>query len=823
MFSHKLQSQTKSLQILAHKHSKPSSLFSTANQAHLEQPVTNQSYWTKRIHKLCSIDHNGDEAISLINTLCTHGYTPTSLNLTSITHALCDSNRFAEAHDRVLSSLSSHSSCIIPDERTCNVIIARLLGWGRRPDATLRVVREVIALKPHFVPSVMNFNRLIDQFCSVSCVGFAHMLLFRMRGMGHEPNVVSYTTLIKGYCRIGEIGVARKVFDEMSECGVKPNSVTYSVLISGVVSKRNDGMETSLLLKDLLEKVWESMDEEDDVRVNHAAFSNLIYTFCQAGMFKSVFDIAEKMNELKNVNYGFAYAQMIDSLCRYGRYHGASRIVYIMMKHVLIPSSVSYNCIIHGLTKTGGYLRAYQLLEQGVETGYTPSETTYKILIERLCLEEYDLVKARRLLDIMLNKGVNKARVYNIYLRALCQIKNDVSTEILNTLVTMLETKCHPDVVTLNTVINGFCKMGKVEDGIKVLDDMVMNKFQFCSPDSVTFTTIISGLLSIGRVKEALDILFKLMPDNGFKPNVITYNVVLRGLFKLNLVNESMDVFKSMSECGVAADCTTHAIMIGGLCECDRVDEAKVFWDDAIWPSKVHDVFVYSAMVKGLCRCGKFNEACDFVYELVDCGVRLNVVSYNILIECACKLGLKKDAYQIVEEMRRNGLAPNAITWRIIDKLHKQRKLEAVLRGSLSFPPNVSSSGWTVLACELDPALLALVAMCIYWVAIARRRNICRGLQLLVPRIPVAFELGYCLSVCDVTSPFPPNVSSSGWTVLACELDPALLALIAMCIYWVAIARRRNICRGLQLLVPRIPVAFELGYCLSVCDVTSPV
>ncbi|KAJ0742299.1 putative tetratricopeptide-like helical domain superfamily [Helianthus annuus] len=679
-FSPKIQSRTKPLTSHLFNHSKP--LFSTHTTPYInpnqqQQPPethithTNISHLTKKIHNLCTIDHNVDEAIRLTTHLHTQNYPISPLNISSIVHALCDSYRFADAHSFLTCFLSFRN---VPDERTCNVIIARLLHW-KTPDVTLRVVNQIIMLKPCFVPSLVNFNRLIHQFCTGLRVRVGHMLLLKMKGMGQWPNVVTYTSLIDGYCGIGEVGVARKVFDEMSEWGVKANSLTFSVLIGGVVRNKGSEFESSLLVG----KMWKSMDEEDDVLVNHAAFTNLINSFCQAGLFKSVFDIAEKMPECKNINDGFAYAQMIDSLCRYGRHHGASRIVYMMAKRGCVPSSVSYNSIIHGLTKNGGYLRAYQLLEQAVETGYTPSETTYKILIERLCLEEYDLVKAKKLLDIMLNKeGVDKARVYNIYLRALCQIKTDVSTELLNTLVTMLETRCHPDVVTLNTVINGFCKMGKVDDGIKVLNDMVMKKFNFCTPDSVTFTTIISGLLSIGRTKEALDILFKLMPEKGFHPNVITYNVVLRGLFKLNLANEAMNVFKRMVDGGVDADCTTHAIMIGGLCECDRVDEAKVFWDDIVWPSKVHDSFVYSAMVKGLCSVGKFNEACDFAYELVDCGVRLNVVNYNILIEGACKLGLKKDAYQIVGEMRKNGLVPDAVTWRIIDKLHKKKVIQTV-------------------------------------------------------------------------------------------------------------------------------------------------
>nr|XP_043608230.1 pentatricopeptide repeat-containing protein At3g18020 [Erigeron canadensis] len=629
--------------------------------------TTNTSYWTKKIHKLCTIDRNVNEAIRLLNHLTVNGYTPNSLNLTSITHALCDSNRFAEAHRRFLSSLNGVT---IPDERTCNVIIARLLDWNKKPHFTLNVVYRIMGLKPCFVPSLMNFNRFIDQFCGVSCVGFGHLLLFHMKCLGHCPNVVSYTSLINGYCKIGEMGNARKVFDEMCESGIRPNALTFSVLIRGCLRKRDfEGGNA------LFGKMWKTMGEEEDRLINHAAFSNVICSLCEEGLFKEVFDIAENMPQGKSVDDGFAYGQMIDSFCRYGRHHGASRIVYMMRKRGCVPSLVSYNSIVHGLAKHGGYLRAYQLLEQGVEIGYVPSEITYKVLIECLCLEEDDLGKAKKLLEIMLNKnGVDKARIYNIYLGALCRMKTDVSTELLNTLVTMLETKCHPDVVTLNTVINGFCKMGKVDEGIKVLEDMIMGKFNDCTPDSVTFTTIISGLLNVGRAQEALDVLTKVMPEKGFNPSVITYNVVLCGLFKLNLSNEAMDVFNSMVGGGVVRDCTTHAIMIDGLCECSRVDDAKVFWEDIIWPSGVHDSFVYSAILKGLCCSGKFNEAWDFVYELVDCGVKLNVINYNILIEGGCKFGMKKEVYLILGEMKKNGVAPDAVTWRIIHKLHKQSK-----------------------------------------------------------------------------------------------------------------------------------------------------
>ena len=94
----------------------------------------------------------------------------------------------------------------VPDERTCNVIIARLLSY-RNPEATLVVFNRLGEIKPHFVASLCNYNRLIDQFCGVLRVRDAHRLVFEMIRRGHSPNVVSYTSLINGYCKVGEIGM----------------------------------------------------------------------------------------------------------------------------------------------------------------------------------------------------------------------------------------------------------------------------------------------------------------------------------------------------------------------------------------------------------------------------------------------------------------------------------------------------------------------------------------------------------------------------------------------------------------------------------------
>ena len=189
----------------------------------------------------------------------------------------------------------------------------------------------------------MNYNRLIDQFFKLLEPRVAHRILFNMLDRGHCPTVISYTTLINGYCTYGEMGAAFKVFDEMSEKGVTPNSLTYSVLLGGVLVNGD-----AQLKKDLMSKLWEQIINFDNPSINCAAFANLINSLSKEGFFDEIFEISEDMPQGSSFPTKFSYAQMVDSLCRAGRHHGASRIVYIMRKKGYKPSMAAYNSIIHG-------------------------------------------------------------------------------------------------------------------------------------------------------------------------------------------------------------------------------------------------------------------------------------------------------------------------------------------------------------------------------------------------------------------------------------------------------------------------------------------
>ncbi|KAK3126008.1 hypothetical protein QOZ80_7BG0612650 [Eleusine coracana subsp. coracana] len=613
-------------------------------------------------------------------------------HLLRLVDTLCASGRAAEAHHRVALLLLSGAASPSLSRSRFDALLRRLLR-ARTPLLTLRLLQHAA---PALVPTRPNYNRLLALLCRTDQlfpVLLAHRLLLRMRA---PPDAVSYAALLDGYARVSDPRAARKLLDEMPGCRLVPTSLARTFLVKALLRDREVDAAMDLVDNHLWQRTADNDDcnFQEDQEVTNAAFANLVQCFCAEGFFHIIFQIAEEMPQRRrHVDDEFAYAQMIDSLCRTGQHHGASRIVYIMRKRGLCPSSVSYNCIVHGLCtsqKPGGRLRAHQLVMEGVSFSYRPREETYKVLVDQLCREN-ELSKAKDVLELMLQpqshhdksgNGVDeetRTRIYNIFLGALRVMDNP--SEQLAVLMSMLQAGCKPDVITMNTVIHGFSKAGRSHEARRILDDMLSGKF--CAPDVVTFTTLISGYLEAGDHAEALDVLHTLMPRRRCSPTVVTYNCVLKGLFGLQQVDTAMQIFEEMKANNVAADSVTYTLVIKVLCDAGRLEKAKAFWDDVVWPSGIHDDYVYSAIFRGLCKQGKLEQACDFLYELVDSGISPGLVCYNILIDTACKEGSKKLAYQLVKEMRRNGLTPDAVTWRIIGKLHHCEKEEPEQRHHL--------------------------------------------------------------------------------------------------------------------------------------------
>lgn len=147
------------------------------------------------------------------------------------------------------------------------------------------------------------------------------------------------------------------------------------------------------------------------------------------------------------------------------------------------------------------------------------------------------------------------------------------------------------DIMVMNGLIDMYIKCGSLERAMKVFYSMP-------NPDIVSCSSLIMGFAQFGHAEEALN-LFKKMKERGIKPNQVTFVGVLTACSHVGMVEEGMQLFKSMEkEHGVIptrehASCIVDLLSRGG-----RIHEAEAFVNQLGFEP---DVVIWKALLSA-CR-----------------------------------------------------------------------------------------------------------------------------------------------------------------------------------------------------------------------------
>nr|XP_043622647.1 pentatricopeptide repeat-containing protein At1g80150, mitochondrial [Erigeron canadensis] len=161
------------------------------------------------------------------------------------------------------------------------------------------------------------------------------------------------------------------------------------------------------------------------------------------------------------------------------------------------------------------------------------------------------------------------------------------------------------DVVSLNIVIDTFCRMGVPQKGY-----MVMEKSGI-KPDVVTFTTLISAFYKLNQA-EIGNGLWNLMVMKGCLPNLATFNARVQFLVNKGRAWQANSLMGMMRYIGVRPDEVTFNLVIKGFCRAGYIDMAKrvysAFHDEGYKPN----ARIYQTMMHYLCKEGEI----DFAFTI---------------------------------------------------------------------------------------------------------------------------------------------------------------------------------------------------------------
>ncbi|GKB27445.1 putative tetratricopeptide-like helical domain superfamily protein [Tanacetum coccineum] len=191
----------------------------------------------------------------------------------------------------------------------------------------------------------------------------------------------------------------------------------------------------------------------------------------------------------------------------------------------------------------------------------------------------------------------------------------------------MLERGIVPDIVTYNSLIDGYCLRGEMSKAKSVYDSMASRRLD---PDIFTYNSLVNRYCKTLMIDEVMH-LFHKITKRGLKPDVVTYNTMIQGLFQIGSCGDAHKLFDEMRAKGPKPD-------EYGASKCGKLDIARFLFQDLCNKCLHPDVLTYAVMISGLCREGYLkNKHYDDVEMLLGkmdgIGYSLDVSTLSLLID----------------------------------------------------------------------------------------------------------------------------------------------------------------------------------------------
>lgn len=193
------------------------------------------------------------------------------------------------------------------------------------------------------------------------------------------------------------------------------------------------------------------------------------------------------------------------------------------------------------------------------------------------------------------------------------------------------EKRMKPDSIFFNALINAFAESGNMEDAMKAVQEM---KESGLSPSASTYNTLIKGYGIAGKPDESMKLLDLMSTEGNVKPNLKTYNMLVRAWCKLQNMSEAWNVVYKMSASGIKPDEVTFNTIATAYAQTQNGETAQAeamileMQRNGLEPNER----TCTIIIGGYCREGKIKEALRFVHRMKDLGLKPNLIDFNSLV-----------------------------------------------------------------------------------------------------------------------------------------------------------------------------------------------
>ncbi|CAM8948810.1 unnamed protein product [Rhodiola kirilowii] len=434
--------------------------------------------------------------------------------------------------------------------------------------------------------------------------------------------------LSKGICKI--IMSSPKVG---LETALDQSGIRISTEIVEDVLKRSEN--AGMLSYQFFEWAAKQRNYTHTVKAYHA----MIVSLAKIRQYKIMWDLVNTMRSKSMVN--------VETFCiimrRYARSQKVDEALYtfnIMEKYNVPQNLAAFNGLLSALCKTKNVRKAQEMFDK-LREKFVPDSKTYSILIEGWGRAP-NLPRAREIFREMVHAGCEPDIItYGIMVDILCKAgRVDEAVEI----VKEMDKVCKPTSFIYSVLVHTYGIENRIEDAVDTFLEMESNGVK---PDVAVYNSLISAFCKVHKIKNVYRILDE-MEGKKVTPNSRTCNIILNSLIGSGETDEAFMVFRRMIKV-CEPDDDTYTIMIKMFCDKDDVSMAMKIWKYSRKRQFVPGMHTFSVLINGLCKKGDVSKACILLEDMIERGIRPAGLTFGKLRQLLIKEG-REDVLKFLQE-----------------------------------------------------------------------------------------------------------------------------------------------------------------------------
>lgn len=245
---------------------------------------------------------------------------------------------------------------------------------------------------------------------------------------------------------------------------------------------------------------------------------------------------------------------------------------------------------------------------------------------------------------------------------------------------------------TFAILIRRYVGVGRVNEAVNAFYRMEQYG---CDPNSIALAKVLDLLCERKHVREAQNFFEGLR--GRFKPDCVSYTILVNGWSRVGDFNESVRVLREMKESGVQPNVSTFSVLIEGFCRKGELDQAWVMLRKMIASGCATSAAGFNALMRAHFKADQRDKALKVHNEMKRLRIQPDVVTYNLLMEIHCRDNKLDVAHKVLNQMIGKGVMPNARTFSALFKrICKMRDVNGAHKlytrmKELNCVPNVAS------------------------------------------------------------------------------------------------------------------------------------